>query len=569
MAKEEVVLNVNVDAGATLKETKQLREQFAEAEDAVFALAGAGKQNTAEFRAAAKEAARLKQGVDNINESLDDLKPEATLGAFGRVATGAASGFAAAQGAAALLGDENEELEKTLVKVQAAMAFSEGLKGLSDLGKGFKVLKGVILANPLFMIVAAVTAIGAAMFALKDKIKVLGVAFDAIGDAIGWVIDKVKEFTDWVGISSFALDEAAEKELENINKVSEAMQSKYDREIALATAAGKNTVELEKLKQKAIIETAVLEARLMEQAFKRNGELTEEETERLDELLKIVADASLALEVMAVKETKTRSDEWEKQTQKHKEENDKRLEDEKAHLKEIDELYRTSFIEGQIIRIEEQDKIRIEQEAETLALLSEMNEEALEQDTFNFSETIKIRQRLSLENAMQLNDSLQNLSDTAFALRLSKVKAGSKEEEKIARRQFQVNKALQLSIATINGVQAIQSILAQYPKFDGGIAMTGALVAAGTASIANIAKIASTQFAAVGGGGGGTGGGEIPTVNAPRVAAPGQGSTQLNADGSIVQDVKETREDTRVFVTETDIRKTTESVGNIEVKATL
>lgn len=53
-----------------------------------------------------------------------------------KIATGVASGFAALQGVTALLGIENENLEKTLVKVQSAMAIAQGIGGLKDLYEG-------------------------------------------------------------------------------------------------------------------------------------------------------------------------------------------------------------------------------------------------------------------------------------------------------------------------------------------------------------------------------------------------------------------------------------------------
>jgi hypothetical protein len=46
----------------------------------------------------------------------------------------------------------------------------------------------------------------------------------------------------------------------------------------------------------------------------------------------------------------------------------------------------------------------------------------------------------------------------------------------------------------LNGAQAITSILAQYPKFDGGFAMTAALVSAGATTIAQLSKISSTKL---------------------------------------------------------------------------
>lgn len=58
-----------------------------------------------------------------------------------KVASGLASGFAAVQGAAALFGIENENLQKTLVKVQAAMAIAQGVGGLKDLIEGYTQAK--------------------------------------------------------------------------------------------------------------------------------------------------------------------------------------------------------------------------------------------------------------------------------------------------------------------------------------------------------------------------------------------------------------------------------------------
>jgi hypothetical protein len=47
--------------------------------------------------------------------------------------------------------------------------------------------------------------------------------------------------------------------------------------------------------------------------------------------------------------------------------------------------------------------------------------------------------------------------------------------------------------AGINGAMAVTSILAQYPKFDGGFAMAAAIAAAGISTIAQVAKIAKAK----------------------------------------------------------------------------
>lgn len=58
---------------------------------------------------------------------------------------------------------------------------------------------------------------------------------------------------------------------------------------------------------------------------------------------------------------------------------------------------------------------------------------------------------------------------------------------------FGQSKELAIIQAGINGAMAVTSILAQYPKFDGGFAMWAAIAAAGITTIAQVGKIASAK----------------------------------------------------------------------------
>ena len=58
---------------------------------------------------------------------------------------------------------------------------------------------------------------------------------------------------------------------------------------------------------------------------------------------------------------------------------------------------------------------------------------------------------------------------------------------------FGQSKELAIVQAGINGAMAVTSILAQYPKFDGGFAMTAAIVAAGLSTVAQVAKITKAK----------------------------------------------------------------------------
>lgn len=74
---------------------------------------------------------------DSMREAMESIEPTTQkFESVQKIATGVASGFAALQGVTALLGIENENLEKTLVKVQSAMAIAQGIGGLKDLYEG-------------------------------------------------------------------------------------------------------------------------------------------------------------------------------------------------------------------------------------------------------------------------------------------------------------------------------------------------------------------------------------------------------------------------------------------------
>ena len=83
----------------------------------------------------------MQTGAFDFGKEMGDMnkKTEVTrtaLDGVGQVASGLASGFAAVQGVTALMGIENKNLEKTLVKVQAAMAIAQGIGGMKGLVEG-------------------------------------------------------------------------------------------------------------------------------------------------------------------------------------------------------------------------------------------------------------------------------------------------------------------------------------------------------------------------------------------------------------------------------------------------
>ena len=222
-------------------------------------------------------------------------------------------------------------------------------------------------------------------------------------------------------------------------------------------------------------------------------------------------------------------------------EGDLQVIDETALLMKSDD----AFTAIQIAEFEKNEKIRI-------------NAEEKEKTQAKNKEAAKIAMDLAVTSIA----GLQTLSDLAFASKLSKTKKGSKEEEEVMRKQFKANKALNLSTAIINAAQAQLSILAQYPKFDGGFAMVAAMVGAGITSLASIAKIAGTQFDTTSAGGNEP----PPSLNAGAATATSnsQPSTLLNPDGTVANNTTPTPAPIQVYVVESDITSTQTQVAVVQ-----
>jgi len=125
--------------------------------------------------------------------------------------------------------------------------------------------------------------------------------------------------------------------------------------------------------------------------------------------------------------------------------------------------------------------------------------------------------------------SLQNLSDIYFLFKTQNLEKGSKAELDAAKKQFNINKALQIASATIAGVQGVQNALTSSSILPEPLATAFRIanaVTVGIASAANIAKIAASKFDSGGGGGATGGGGAAPTM--PPIPAPPTIATSNN-----------------------------------------
>lgn len=112
--------------------TERLSTQLRNLKNELSVLSAEGKENTDEFKAMTAQTIQLQKQIDDTSARVKTLASNTRgLDVALSLASGVAGGFAVAQGAAALFGTENEELQRTLLRVQAALSILNGLQAIA------------------------------------------------------------------------------------------------------------------------------------------------------------------------------------------------------------------------------------------------------------------------------------------------------------------------------------------------------------------------------------------------------------------------------------------------------
>jgi hypothetical protein len=206
------------------------------------ALEESGLGGTAAFRKLTAEAARLEDQIGDTRARVSNLASDTfKFDAAVQATQGLAAGFEVAQGAAALFGSENEDLQKTIAKTTAAIAIANGLQQISALLLEESKLK-------TFALTAAQAAYNGVIALTSGALKGLRIALAATGVgalivALGAVVaywDDIKTSITGVSESQRNLNSISEKQLklqqdklEAIGNQDEVLklQGKTEREI--------------------------------------------------------------------------------------------------------------------------------------------------------------------------------------------------------------------------------------------------------------------------------------------------------------------------------------------------
>ena len=287
MAEEIVGLKIQVDGSDVGKSVGSLKQQLREAQNEVTALSDKFGATSKEAIEAAKRAAQLKDAIGDAKALTDAFNPDAKFKALTASLSGVAGGFAALQGAVGLFGKQTEAVEKTLLKVQSAMALSQGLQAVGESIDSFKQL-GAVIGNSVSKafgtlrsaiistgIGALVVGVGLLIANFETVKKVVLNFIPGLGKFADLVGNLVTKFTDFVGITS-----EADRVLEKLSKTNAKANENIEGRVKLLTAQGGKEKEIYALQKEANAnETNALRERL-----KLTGTLTEEEAKRFREL---------------------------------------------------------------------------------------------------------------------------------------------------------------------------------------------------------------------------------------------------------------------------------------------
>ena len=140
---QEVVIKSSVDLGDSPQQVQSLRSEYTQA----FKELGNLQRGSVEYYEQLKKTAALKGEMRELREEIKALDPREQIRLIGGLAKSAAGGFEAATGAVALFAGKNEELEKTLLKVNAAIAVTHGLQEFTEGARRAKALWGVFTST--------------------------------------------------------------------------------------------------------------------------------------------------------------------------------------------------------------------------------------------------------------------------------------------------------------------------------------------------------------------------------------------------------------------------------------
>ena len=556
--KKVIALEAKLEGGQQVGQTVgNIKKELKEANLELIAAQKNFGEYSAEAINAAKKVAQLKDSIQEAKETADLFDPGKKFQALTGALNAAAGGFAAVQGAQALLGAESEDLQKTLAKVQGALALSQGLSAITDSAKDFQrlgavikgpvvaaftTLKGALAATGIGLLVVAIGALIGNFEKVKAAVLNFIPGIAKVGEVIGSVINSI---TDFIGVTSKAeratekMNKAIDKNLTEINRLLETNGDLYDEITRKQIEASANY-------QKKIKEI--------------NEDVTLSEKQKQELIVEYANRANRDIEAAIKEKNKREADEAKAASDRAKAEAQKRENERKAA-----EEKRLAALEKE----RQETKARIERD------LNEARQAISAQEEANkIAEDEQRRKEFNrITGTRIMNEGLRLASDEQTAFE----KAAADARVKIAEEEARLKE--ELATRTAAALGALSEVVGRQTALGKALAVAGALIdtykgiAAGVKlgwplAIPAVAYASATGFNAVknilktnvpgkSGGGGSAPGTSAPSTAAP--IAPQLATTRLdqqsiNAVGNAAS---------RAFVLETDVSSNQERIRRL------
>lgn len=352
-------------------ELQRMQEQFGEFSD--------------EAIQSAKRVGQLKDQIDDTKGLVDAFNPENKFRAFGGAIQGVAGGFTALQGGLALVGAESEDTEKVLLKVQSALALSQGIDSVLESVDAFKRLGAVlgklpviqklvtagqylwnlaVSANPIGALVVAITALIAGGVALVRFFQNSSKEAKANENAIKNNIKALKEQSATIekNTTEFERNQKQKLELAKANgqstkQIRELELKLIDEKIAFAQATretARNTAE----KNKNALAT-LKSSGASDELIKKQQQVTNDSIEQLNQQTAYLNKTNEEKKDLIVKQNveiaqernkdnddakKKREEDNKNAQEKAKERREKAKQDEEQLVKELKAIQEESFL---------------------------------------------------------------------------------------------------------------------------------------------------------------------------------------------------------------------------------
>jgi hypothetical protein len=541
--EKDIIIKVSAQDN-TAPAFKSLEEQLNDTKKELLDLAAAGKQNTKEFQDLSARAGSLKRDIEGVEQAIDRYSKagSAGLAAVGQAAQLMAGGFAIAQGAAALFGDENEDLQKTMMKVQASIALVTGVQQVAELLNRNSVIttKAMTLAQGLYS-----AAVGTSTGALKafriamvsTGIGAFVVALGLAAEAMGLFSSKTEEEVENQKEVKRALDETVgtlefyERKLRAFGTTDEQLAAirikRYEQERANIQKNLDDAIAAEGVRQNAYQDAARQEIEVL------NVKIREEQ----NIIDKGIADREAAEAAARARRLEERKREFEQQKKDNETEYMQLID---GFKKYYDKLVAASTLGEMQIRGERRKGVK-----ELMADLK--SAEDLE----------TMREQRRVDRAKQ---TLQGIAD------LTTLFAG--KSEKAQKRAFDINKKASMATAIIDGISATQKAFKSAP------APLNFVLAAAAAAAAALRVKAISQQQFQGGSEAGGGGGAAPSTGSAATggeAAPPPifGTPQSTDLGNLANNQGQGQTGLRAYVVERDISNVSSRLRRMSEFATL